>query len=807
MKLKNIIMAGLALVAGFAFTACETEWPNTDPFNKDGVNVVAYGPNPVARGGVLRFVGTGLDQIKSVAIAGEEITELEVVNSKDLHITVPQTANPGEVVLTTKAGQQIKCNKLLAYTEPVGFAEEKAFAPNPVKPGAELTINGEYLNLVQVVTLADGVVIDKFKEHTREKIVIEKVPAEAQSGKVSLIFYATGDTIPNEIVSKEKLEVVLPAVKSIAELENKKPGDEVVIAGTDMDLVTKVIGTAGEELAFTKTATEVKFNLPDPLFNGIIKVVPASGVEVPVATIGVALPKVVKITPNTGLRADDEVVLSGANFEIASSVSFTADGGKTVEAQIEEGRTASTIKVKLPAAAVSGPIKVNTTAAITVEDEKWTVETLKPTFSAFAPAEQAMGGDVVLQGANMDLVVAVTVTGGAKLETFNVSGSAVTITLPYAAAETGTVTLHMANGETVVTEASLTVNAPVCCYVTAWPELVDDEPIQAGSLLCIEVENSDVLTSVEIDGVECQYILNTPTRLYVNIPASAGKKSHVKLISSNGEIDYAYAFKPNTEVTTVLWTGTAVADDWKDQPYLLSDAGLEFIEAGVVAGDIITFYVTPTDADWKLEILEGHWGPSYAAFCAAGSDTEGGKFTEVDLNATGGKLQLVLTQDMINAAMVQQWWGGIFVANGDNIIVYKITSTHLNRVENTIWSGELVADDWANQPYALTDGGAEFVTYEVAAGMEIYFYITPLDSDWKLEILEGHWGPSYSAFCAAGSDTEGGKFTEVDLSATGGKVGFTLTQEMIDAAMVQQWWGGIFVLNGDNVKVTKITVY
>ena len=29
---------------------------------------------------------------------------------------------------------------------------------------------------------------------------------------------------------------------------------------------------------------------------------------------------------------------------------------------------------------------------------------------------------------------------------------------------------------------------------------------------------------------------------------------------------------------------------------------------------------------------------------------------------------------------------------------------------------------------------------------------------------------------------------------------------MYDAAMTQQGWGGIFVLNGDNVKVTKVTL-
>ncbi len=30
--------------------------------------------------------------------------------------------------------------------------------------------------------------------------------------------------------------------------------------------------------------------------------------------------------------------------------------------------------------------------------------------------------------------------------------------------------------------------------------------------------------------------------------------------------------------------------------------------------------------------------------------------------------------------------------------------------------------------------------------------------------------------------------------------------EIYDKAMTQQWWGGVFLLNGDKVKVTKVTL-
>jgi hypothetical protein len=57
-----------------------------------------------------------------------------------------------------------------------------------------------------------------------------------------------------------------------------------------------------------------------------------------------------------------------------------------------------------------------------------------------------------------------------------------------------------------------------------------------------------------------------------------------------------------------------------------------------------------------------------------------------------------------------------------------------------------------------------------------------------------------------GNDTEGGKFTQYDLDGNGGKYALKLTQEMLDAAYTSQGWGGVFVLNGDNVKCTKITI-
>ncbi len=122
----------------------------------------------------------------------------------------------------------------------------------------------------------------------------------------------------------------------------------------------------------------------------------------------------------------------------------------------------------------------------------------------------------------------------------------------------------------------------------------------------------------------------------------------------------------------VLWEGEAIADDWGNQPNILSDAGLELAEAGATVGQTVYFYFEPLEDAWQVKIVEGHWGPTYAAICSEGNDN-GGEFTVYDLAGNGGKFGLELTQEILDAALTQQWWGGTFLLNGDNIKCTKVT--------------------------------------------------------------------------------------------------------------------------------------
>lgn len=78
---------------GLSLTACSEDDLDTNQYQQ-GVHLNVYGPQPVMRGGQLRFLGSNLDQISKIQIPGcDEITNIEVVKAgipSEIKITVPR---------------------------------------------------------------------------------------------------------------------------------------------------------------------------------------------------------------------------------------------------------------------------------------------------------------------------------------------------------------------------------------------------------------------------------------------------------------------------------------------------------------------------------------------------------------------------------------------------------------------------------------------------------------------------------------------------------------------------------------------
>ncbi|MCR5433447.1 MAG: hypothetical protein K6F20_03515 [Bacteroidaceae bacterium] len=815
--MKKYIFSFLTLLAialsGLSLTSCNEDDLVTNQYQK-GVALNVFGPSPVVRGGTLRFLGSNLDMVTQVIIPGvDPITDIEVVKAgipSEIRVVVPKDGpEVGKIKLVDKNGKAMETKTELTYTETIEFEK---FAPEEVMAGQEITITGDYLNLIHMVEFADGVQVGEtaFTQHDRYTIKV-LVPEEAQTGKIKLYDVDltaqdpdAEDVSYNIIQSEKALIVGTPSVTKIkgrAEAGAQgditaKQGESITISGSYMNLVSgvKIGGVEASEVEVAKDGKSVTATLPAEAPDGEIALVCKSGVEVPAGTLTTVAPSELRVEA-AAVKAGTTLTVTGKDLDVVTSVSFP-NAGQVSEIEV----SATSLSVNVPTKAQEGELTLSMANGKTVAT---TFALVKPTATSYNNNPASAGSVLVITGTNLDLITGVAF-GASVQKDIEASEDGTTLTLQIPLdGESGKPALSLDNG-TSIEAPELTIEKPAFCYVPDESELAPEE-LKAGDMLVLNVENIEHLTGVLVNGVAVQYIQNG-TKLFVGIPSNATKKSVLKLVSDNGEVEYEITVIPNSETTTVLWTGTALADDWANQPYVLSDAGVELAAAGAVEGDVITFHIVPTDAAWKLQIVEGHWGPTYASICSVGNDTEGGKFEEYDLEGNNGNYQLTLTKEMLDAAYTQQWWGGVFVLNGDNVIVDKITITHYESLEVTLWEGEAVADDWANQPYLLSDAGAELAAAEAKAGQTVRFYATPLADDWKVQIVEGHWGPTYLSVCSFGNDTESGKFTEYDLAAHGGCIELVLTQEMLDAAYTQQWWGGVFVANGDNIKITKITI-
>ena len=794
---------------GLSLTACSEDDLDTNQY-KGGVSLNVYGPSPVMRGGQLRFLGSNLDQIAQVEIPGvAPITNIQVVQAgvpSEIRITVPKDGPlPGLITLVTKTNERITTKTEVNYEEGI----EITSFPVSAMPGDVIKIEGDYLNLIYSIAFADNVVIGEndFVSHDRYYLEVI-VPEEAKTGKLEL-YTADLTTIDKskveyQIIQTEKAIMIgSPTISALEGRDKAEPlgtiiakaGEKITVTGTYLNLAKDVTigGVSAVDLKISNDGTGIIFTLPADAPDGDILIVCKSGVEVPVGKLNTVKPTECVAAPNP-VKAGKSLTISGKDMDLINAVEF--DG---TDAVTGEGITVNADKVvvkEVPEKATEGNLRLVMANGQRIEVAFTLV---KPTITSYNTNPASAGSPLKITGTDLDLVKSITF-GEAKNDDdkFEVSanGKTITVTVPMAATS-GKPQFNLANG-TSVEGAELQIKEAVFCYFTELP--ADDAELKAGESFVLPVANGDKLTGVEINGEACQYVITGSNQLIIGIPTTAKKGSKVRLISSNGEITYTFDFIPNTEVTTVLWTGQAVADDWKDQPYVLSDGGKELTDAGVVAGDIITFHITPLEAAWKIQFVEGHWGPTYASICSIGNDTEGGKFTEYDLDANKGNYSIEVTQAMLDAAFTQQWWGGVFVLNGDNVVIDKITTTHYNSLETTLWEGEAVADNWGGQPYILSDGGTELLAAGMKVGSIIRCYLTATDASWNCQIVDGHWNPN-TPF--EGCDFSSGNW---NLAEHNGAIEFTVTDYIYEHITTSGGWGGSFLLNGDNVICTKVTI-
>ena len=234
--------------------------------------------------------------------------------------------------------------------------------------------------------------------------------------------------------------------------------------------------------------------------------------------------------------------------------------------------------------------------------------------------------------------------GGAEAtvekDAVSADGTTLNVKVPMAAAS-GAPVLKLANGVTI-NAPTLTINEAVFCYVTELPG--EDAELHAGQTFVLPIANGDKLTGVEIAGKACQFIVSGNT-LTVGAPDNAKKGTSVRLISSNGEITYKIDFIPNTEITTVIWTGAHSSGDWAKGFTALSWGGYDWSQVTPGTELVVTFGVDPAIGYCQMRFACGDgWGALPGTKELDGSDKDG----NIKMPNDAKEYRLVLTQAMID---------------------------------------------------------------------------------------------------------------------------------------------------------------
>ncbi len=785
-KYTSLLMMCLMLVTSLSFTACNDDDFDTNQ-NRGGISLEVFGPCPVARGGELRFIGSGMDQINSVSIPGcDDITDIKVVSGREIRVTVPQTAEPGKVVLNHANGK-ITTLTDITFLEPISFDAENTFTPARVKPGQEVTINGEYLNLMKEVCFSFVEGLDSanvyaaeegaFIEHTRKAIKVI-VPDNAVSGPVG-VSDALAE-IPNLIWSELELEVVLPSVAKAIDITNAKPGDLITIAGNDLDLVRKVVMPNEDEVEFTvsEDGKKLTFNLPDNASDGAVCVVPGSGVKVAVANIGMVVPTDMTHNCGEGLRAGEELIIKGVNMDMVVSVVFPG-----VEEAVEPTSVSATeVKVTVPETAWSGDLVLNLKSSATAT---LPIVIAHPDNVVFAPSPVPGGAELTITGKNLDLIATVVFEGGVTVDAKNATATELKIKVPFTA-QTGMVHFILKSGEDIEA-GELTVDLPTIAYVTEWP--TEEDAVKGGEIMKVKIANEDKLTAVKVNGQEVQYILNG-TDLYINLPITAGKGAKIVLVSGDEEFEGEFDVIPATEVENVIWTGLFSAN-WN---------GMDDLSWGKFDWSIV-------EVGWKLKAyFTFAEGAEYAQMrfgngsWASLPDTDMGyNDGNVDLFAEfpDGVAEVTITAAMKDALINQ---GGL-VMTGANYILNKLTLWYENSLETPFYEGPVVIDGWGGfQDFAWKQDIIDNLISTWKAGQTFRIYYNTLTADTgKIKVGQGsNWAGLDDLIALPETDGEG----YFDCPAPNGVIAFQLTAGAIDQMVNNNG----FILQGNGVEVTKLTI-
>ena len=631
-----------------------------------------------------------------------------------------------------------------------------AFAPNPIVRGAELRILGSNLDKIVEVQIPGA-----------EPITDIEVVASGRVSEIRVVTPAAGaedasvigpvvivDDKGNVYKSKTELSFTEGIVIESFTPATAMPGDVVTVKGDYLYNVQQVVlnngvYVTGDQIT-EKNRRELKFIVPSNAVTGPVTIgdvdennnpeglIPNNVPSKDILTIGSPIVKSV----NRGmLKAGATIKVEGSYLDMIEKVAFktgNADAVAYTEVDFILAEDNKSVTVVLPASVVEGEVVLTSYAG--EEFIAGSYSTVVPTEVAItAESRYKAGLNAVVTGKDLDLVTSADLSGE-KLDIVYADNK-LTFAIPAKAVD-GVVTLALANGKTVTTEAIELVK-PVITAVSPLELYAGDENI------VVTGEDLDLVVSATLGGRDAEFeYADGQITVKTTLTSVSGK---VVFTIANG-----VAVESADEVTVKYHSKVIItsmpAMQHIGQEVVLQGSNFGLVE-NIFIGDVkVTQYSVRTDTEVRFLMPWNKVGMYSISFLLFDGETE----------TVATQIEVGLELDI-----------------------------------KTIWEGE-ASLNWSGMQ-DLAWGGYDWSTVKPGTVLTAYFTLHEADY-WQVRFGNGSWASIPSGVEIASSLGQG----DGNIPMTAGATYYSIKLTAADVDMLVNQGG--LVMTGANYTLTKLTL-
>ena len=647
------------------------------------------------------------------------------------------------------------------------------FGPSPVMRGGSVHFYGSNLDQVKQVIIPGMDPVTNYevvKAGIPSEIVVILDKEKPQPGKITLI--TNTDEKIETLTDLTFIEGIEYASDTQFSPSVVQPDAVLTINGEYLNLVKEVIFAdnvvVNAEDFVSQSRYKIEVTVPQEARTG--KVILSDGAEIPNwiysdEILQVTTPVVEKVTTPRGEAAQQETVacklgetvtVSGQFFNLVAGV--TIGDAETSYITVEEDQLTvsedgKTLSFTLPAEAPDGDIDLICRSGVAIPVA--ILETIAPTECVATPNPAKNGQPLSISGKDLDVVASIEMPNVSEAIEFNYNNGKIVIPAVPASAQEGNLVLRMANGKGV--EVAYTLVKPT---VTAY----NPNPVSAGGALTIQGKDLDLVASV--------------------------------LFGEGADVaEVAVAADGNSMTLTVPMNAASGAPTLN----LINGAT---VEAPAITVNEATFCYVKELPGEDVEVKAG----SAVTLVVANGD----KLTGVEVNGTA--VQYVLTEgNKLIIGLPESCGAGtkirLISSNGE--ITYTLDVTPNTEVNTVIWTGAVDLNAWGinwqfgDGTQSAGEDALAFTKIALAEGDVIHLYATAYNDWWQIQFFNGHWEAQTSIGDTFGN---GNNINSGIASLEKGYLDIVVTAQMLNELTTYNDWGYCWILQGEGVVITKISV-